>query len=113
MSILVQVSGRPATGKTTGAKTLKPPNTYIVDSDEKGLSWKGWKADYNTEAKNYAKTSDPAQIYKIVKAVHDTRPEINCIIIDTINTVMSNEEMAILKDPSRDAWKDRLGPVFA
>lgn len=112
MSILVQISGKPATGKTTGARTLNPKTTYIIDSDEKGLPWKGWAKDYNSENKNYVKTSDPSQIYKIVKAVHDSRPEVNCLIIDTINTVMSNEEMAILKDPSRDAWKDLAVDIY-
>ncbi len=39
--VLVQVSGPPASGKTTGAKELNPETTYYIDADGKGLSWKG------------------------------------------------------------------------
>jgi dephospho-CoA kinase len=38
---LVQISGMPATGKTTGARFLDPKKTYYIDADGKGLSWKG------------------------------------------------------------------------
>lgn len=36
--VLVQVSGPPATGKTTGLMSLDPNKTYIIDADTKGLS---------------------------------------------------------------------------
>lgn len=112
MPILVQISGKPASGKTTGARTLDPAATYFIDADEKGLSWKGWSKDYNTERKNYAKVSEPSKVYQIVKAVHDTRPEVTAIVIDTINTMMSNEEVEILKHPNRDAWKDLATDIY-
>lgn len=110
--ILVQITGAPASGKTTGGKSLDSKKTYWIDADEKGLSWKGWRTAYNTNNKNYAAISDPTKIYQVVKAVAETRPDINCIVIDTINTIMSNEEMDILKNPSRDAWKDLAGDIF-
>jgi len=104
---LVQISGKPSSGKTTGARFLDPSKTYFIDADEKGLSWVGWKKTFNTAAKNYAAVSNPTQVYKLIKAIHDTRPEINCIVLDTINTIMTNEEMDIMKDKSRDAWADQ------
>ncbi len=104
---LVQITGLPATGKTTGARFLDPKSTYYIDADGKGLSWKGWKNAYNAENKNYAKTADPTTIYKVVKAVSETRQDINCIVIDTINAMMTTEEMAILESPSRDKWADQ------
>lgn len=36
--VLVQISGPPSSGKTTGAMSLDPNKTYIVDADTKGLS---------------------------------------------------------------------------
>ena len=66
---LVQISGMPATGKTTGARFLDPKKTYYIDADGKGLSWKGWKSDYNSENKNYAKTTDIPTIYKLIKTM--------------------------------------------
>jgi len=35
---IVQITGLPATGKTTGARFLDPKKTYIIDADGKGLS---------------------------------------------------------------------------
>jgi len=35
---LVQITGLPATGKTTGARFLNPDTTYYIDADGKGLS---------------------------------------------------------------------------
>ena len=110
--ILVQVSGPPATGKTTGAMSLDPKSTYYIDSDGKGLSWKGWKGQYNTENKNYTKAVSPATIYKVIKGVADTRPDIKCIVWDTINAVMTTEEMAILENPSRDKWADLAAGIY-
>lgn len=46
-------------------------------------------------------------IYRLVKAVSETRPDVNCIVIDTINAMMTTEEMAILESPSRDKWSDQ------
>lgn len=51
-------------------------------------------------------------MYQLVKAVHDNRPEVTAIVIDTINTMMSNEEVDILKHPNRDAWKDLATDVY-
>lgn len=104
---LIQISGPPASGKTTGLRFLNPDTTYVIDADTKGLSWKGWKSQYNTEKKNYAQVNTPSGIYKIIKGVAENRPDINCIVLDTINAMMTAEEMAILESPSRDKWADQ------
>lgn len=111
--VLVQITGAPATGKTTGCKHLDPSKTYYIDADGKGLSWKGWKNDYNAEKKNYAQTTDIPTIYKIIKAVAETRKDINCIVLDTINAIMTTEEMEILENPSRDQWKDLATGIWS
>lgn len=110
--LLVQITGPAASGKTTGARFLDPKTTYYIHADGKGLSWKGWKTDYNKERKNFVETADPASIFKIVKAVADTRPEVKAIVIDTINAMMTTEEMAILESPSRDKWADLAVDVW-
>lgn len=112
MPTLVQISGKPATGKSASIRFLDPKKTYVIDADEKGLSWAGWTKDYNAESKNYAKISEPSKVYQLVKAIHDNRPEVTAIVIDTINTMMSNEEVDILKHPNRDAWKDLATDVY-
>lgn len=35
---LIQISGPPASGKTTGLRFLNPDTTYVIDADTKGLS---------------------------------------------------------------------------
>ena len=112
--MLAQISGVPASGKTTGARFLDPKHTVYIDVDEKGLSWKGWRKDYNETNKNYFKTSDITQIYKTIKWAHDN-PQITSVCVDTINTYMSNEEIEILRNASRTAreeWKDLAVDVY-
>lgn len=41
MARLVQITGAPASGKTTGARFLDPATTIYIDADGKGLSWSG------------------------------------------------------------------------
>ncbi len=51
-------------------------------------------------------------VYKLVKAVSETRQDVNCIVIDTINGMMTAEEMRILESPSRDKWADLATDVW-
>lgn len=105
MATLVQVSGLPGTGKTTGIETLDPKETFVIDCDKKGLSWAGWRKDYNKENKNYIATSDIQEIYKILKLVSDSMPHIKTIIVDTINGIMSDALMLERRKPSHDQWR--------
>ena len=54
-----------------------------IDADKKGLSWKGWKQQYNAEKKNYFATDFPNDVEKIIKGINEKRPEIKFIVIDT------------------------------
>ena len=56
MSRAILVYGESGSGKTTSLRTLDPERTFIVDADRKGLSWKGWKKQYNGAKKNYTQT---------------------------------------------------------
>ena len=53
MAKVICVMGESGSGKTTSCRNLDPATTYYIDSDKKGLSWKGWKKQYNLENKNY------------------------------------------------------------
>lgn len=41
MANLIQISGRPATGKTVGVMSLDPKTTFYINADEKELPWAG------------------------------------------------------------------------
>lgn len=108
----VMISGLPATGKTTGMRFLNPDTTVYLDVDGKGLSWGGWKKQYNTDKGNYFRVNDAATVYKYIKGIHDKKSEIKTIVVDTISTLMSNAEMEILKNPSRDQWADLATDIY-
>ena len=54
MSKVIAIAGESGSGKTTSLRNLDPASTYIFDADKKGLSWRGWKKQYNSENKNYS-----------------------------------------------------------
>lgn len=112
MATVVQISGHPGSGKTFGAYTLNPDNTYIIQADKKGLPWVGWKKQYNKDKKNYVETSDASTIFKWAKGVSEQRPEVTAIIIDTINSIMSDKEMAERKKVGFDKWGEMAGEVY-
>lgn len=91
---------------------LNPKETYYIDADKKGLSWKGWKEQYNKENKNYIATDFPSDVEKIIKGVNDTRPEIKYLIIDTLNGIMIGDEMRRSKEKGYDKWMDLATSVW-
>ena len=58
MSRAIAVMGESGNGKSTAMRNLPPNETYYIDCDGKGLSWKGWRNQYNAENKNYTKTDN-------------------------------------------------------
>jgi len=104
--------GESGSGKTTSMEKLNPKETYYIDADKKGLSWKGWKEQYNKENKNYIATDFPSDVEKIIKGVNDTRPEIKYLIIDTLNGIMIGDEMRRSKEKGYDKWMDLATSVW-
>ena len=49
MSKVICIAGESGSGKTTSMRNLDPKTTYYIDADCKGLSWKGWRNQYNTK----------------------------------------------------------------
>lgn len=91
---------------------LNPKETYYIDCDKKGLSWKGWKEQYNSENKNYFSTDFPEDVEKIIKGVSEKRPEIKYIIVDTLNGIMIGDEMRRAKEKGYDKWVDLASSVW-
>ena len=50
MANIIGIMGESGSGKTTSMRNLDPKTTYYIDCDKKGLSWRGWKKQYNAEA---------------------------------------------------------------
>jgi len=112
MSRVIAICGESGSGKTTSLRHLDPKSTYIIDADRKGLSWKGWKSQYNTTAKNYIQTSDVVKISAVISGIHDKAKHIKIIVIDTINTIMVDDEMKRMREKGYDKWQDMAQSVW-
>ena len=93
MSKMICVMGESGSGKTTAMRTLDPSSTYYIDCDRKGLSWRGWREQYNAERKNFFQTRDLGQIGGVLMGISEKRADIKTIVIDTLNTAMVDQEV--------------------
>lgn len=112
MSRAICIMGESGSGKTTAMRTLNPEETYYIDCDGKGLSWKGWRSQYNVEKKNYLRSDDQNEIREIMAGISQKRPNIKNIIIDTINSVMVADERRRINEKNYDKWADLAWAVF-
>lgn len=108
MANVVGIFGDSGSGKTTSFRNIDPKTTIYVDCDKKGLSWKGWKKDFNAENKNYIVTDSPQQALEILMAVSKLNDykHIKAIVFDTINGLMVADEMRRSKEKNYDKWMD-------
>ena len=115
MARVIGVMGESGSGKTTAMRNLDPKTTFYVDCDKKGLSWKGWKKQYNGETKNYIQTDAPTTVMQILKHVNDDEQykHIKTVVIDTINGVMVAEEMRNAKVNGFGKWTDLAQYVWS
>lgn len=114
MSKLIAVMGESGAGKTSSMRNLDPKTTMYIDCDKKGLSWRGWREQYNKENKNYIVSDDSDYVLKVVQQVSNS-PEfqhIKVIIIDTLNGLMVADEMRRMKEKGYDKWQDMAASVY-
>ena len=106
MSTIIGIMGESGSGKTTSLRNLDPKTTYIIDADKKGLAWKGWRKDWNAEAKNYIRCDEKDKVLYILKGIADKRPDIKTVVIDTMNGIMVSDEIRRMKEKGYDKWVD-------
>ena len=112
MSKVIGIMGESGAGKTTSLEKLNPKETYYIDCDKKGLSWKGWREQYNEKNKNYYCSDYASKIEKVIQGVNDTRPEIKYLVIDTLNGIMVADEMRRSKEKAYDKWMDLAVSIY-
>ncbi len=114
MSHVVCIAGESGTGKTTSMRSLDPQTTLYIDCDKKGLSWKGWKKDFNKQNKNYLVTDFPQVALQALRKVNEQEnmKHIKVIVVDTINGLMVADEMRRAKEKGYDKWQDLAQSIY-
>lgn len=112
MATVICIAGESGTGKTTSMRNLDPKTTFYIDCDKKGLSWKGWKTQYNEGQKNYYKTDFPQMVIKYLQMINDKAPHIKVVVVDTINGIMVADEMRRAKEKGYDKWQDLAQSIY-
>lgn len=114
MSQIICIMGESGSGKTTSMRNLDPATTYYIDCDKKGLSWKGWKSQYNTENINYYKTDDQMAVLKMLHKINTSEKakHVKTVVVDTINGIMVADEMRRIKEKGYDKWVDLACAIY-
>ena len=106
------IIGTSGSGKTTSLEKLDPKQTFYIDADGKGLSWKGWRKQYNKENKNYFQCDAPEQIFSLMQTIDEKQKQIKFLVIDTLNGCMVADEMRRSKEKAYDKWMDLAQSVY-
>lgn len=137
MAKLIGIIGESGSGKTTSMRNLPPETTYYIDADKKGLSWKGWKKDYE-KGRNYLRTDNAQAIFYTMyclntdesmraawskanqreyKPLSDDQKSrwlsYNVLVIDTLNAIMIGEEMRRSREKGYDKWIDIASYIYS
>lgn len=114
MAKVIAIMGESGSGKTTSMRNLDPASTFYIDCDKKGLSWKGWKAQYNKENGNYFVTDDQTKVLTLMQRINNSEKcsHIKTVIVDTINGIMVADEMRRSKEKGYDKWVDLALAIY-
>lgn len=110
---VIAIMGESGSGKTTSMRNLDPSSTVYIDCDKKGLSWKGWKQQYNADNKNYLRSSDVELIKAWITRIDTNAPHVKTIVIDTINGIMVDDEFNRMAEKGYDKWQDLAVSVYS
>lgn len=114
MAMTIAIMGESGSGKTTSMRNLPPESTMYIDADQKGLSWRGWRTAYNTENRNYVRTSNKDMILSLFQRIDKDVDfaNVKTVIVDTINGIMVDDEMSRMKEKGYDKWADLAFAVY-
>ena len=112
MATVICVMGESGSGKTTSMRNLPPDETYYIDCDGKGLSWRGWRKSFNAENKNYYRTDFPQIAKQLLDKINSEQTKYKYVVVDTINGLMVGDEMRRIGEKGYDKWQDLASSVF-
>lgn len=113
MAKLVFVVGDSGSGKSTAARNLDPATTVIINSDQKDLPFRQFKKKYNSENKNYKKTSNAREIKSLLLKINEM-PHVKTVVIDTFTRIMTDYVMsgAFRSSNGFQKWGDLAGDIY-
>jgi hypothetical protein len=91
-------------------RTLDPQETYYIDADRKGLSWRGWTRQYRA-GENYLRSSDAGEISAALLRV-DGQPQFRQVVLDTANGIMLDAEMGRIKEHGYGKWTELAADIY-
>ena len=108
MSRVLGVMGESGSGKTTSMRNLDPKTTFYIDCDKKGLSWKGWRSQYNAKNQNYWQTDITQLVQTMLEKINSDEKfkKVKVVVIDTLNALMVSDEVRRMKEKGFDKWQD-------
>lgn len=114
MAKVICIAGESGTGKTTSMRNLDPETSFYIDCDKKGLSWKGWKSQFNGDKKNYIVTDFPSVALTALKKLDkdESFKKIKVCVVDTLNGLMVADEMRRTKEKGYDKWQDLAQSIY-
>jgi len=111
--VIVQLQAESGQGKTFSLRNLDPKETLIISADKKGLPWANWRKDYSKAAKNFIETSDMGAIKSYIGLAVKSMPHIKIIVIDTLNSILTDMLNASKGKPGFDVWKSLGDDVYS
>jgi len=87
------ILGESGSGKSTSLRDLDNKTTVIINVLDKPLPFKGYKAKYNLESKNYLATDNAEMILRAIKKLNDERLDVKTLVIDDFQYILANEYM--------------------
>ena len=108
MSKVIGIMGESGSGKTTSMRNLDPETTFYIDCDKKGLSWKGWRSQYQFEKHNYMATDQISTVSQLLNKIstQENMKQIKVVVMDTLNGLMVADEVRRMKEKGFDKWQD-------
>lgn len=108
MSKVIGIMGESGSGKTTALRNLDPATTFYIDCDKKGMSWKGWREQYQFEKHNYMATDQISTVQNVLDKIstQENMQHIKVAVIDTLNGLMVADEVRRMKEKGYDKWVD-------
>lgn len=94
MSRCILVYGQPAAGKSFSLRNLDAATTVIIDADLKGaLPWRGSRAQYSKDNRNFFSISSLDRIFNTVKTIGESGEwgKVKTLVIDGFNNAMMSE----------------------